>query len=134
MLDFLLYPKSIAVIGASRTPGKVGYEVLANLIEGGFEGQILSVNPSASEILGLSCLDDLNKCKDNIDLAIITLPAQSVLKAVESSTKAGAKAIAVVTAGFRETGAEGTKLQSEIAKLCAQAGARLLGPNCLGLI
>jgi acetyltransferase len=134
MLEFLLYPKSIAVIGASRTPGKVGYEVLANLIEGGFEGQIIPVNPSAGEILGLSCLDDLNMHTGSIDLAVIALPAQSVLKAVESSTKAGAKAIAVITAGFRETGAEGTKLQLEIAELCAQAGARLLGPNCLGLI
>jgi acetyltransferase len=134
MLDFLLYPKSIAVIGASRTAGKVGYEILTNLLEGGFEGQIIPVNPSAGEILGLNCLDDLNKHTGTIDLAVIALPAKSVLKAVESSTKAGAKAVAVITAGFRETGAEGTKLQSEIAKLCAQAGARLLGPNCLGLI
>ncbi|GAI30417.1 unnamed protein product, partial [marine sediment metagenome] len=125
---------SIAVIGASRTPGKVGYEILANLLEGGFEGQIIPVNPSADEILGLSCLCDLNTYTSTVDLAVIAVPAASVLKAVESSIRAEAKAIAVITAGFRETGPEGTKMQSEIAQLCSQAGVRLLGPNCLGLI
>ncbi|MGB2808774.1 MAG: CoA-binding protein, partial [Sedimentisphaerales bacterium] len=134
MLEFLLYPKSIALIGASRTPGKVGYEILANLLDGGFEGQIIPVNPSADEILGLSCLCDLNTCTSTIDLAVIAVPAASVLKAVESSIRAEVKAIAIITSGFRETGPEGTKIQSEIAQLCSQAGVRLLGPNCLGLI
>ncbi len=134
MLEFLLYPKSIALIGASRTPGKVGYEILANLLEGGFEGQIIPVNPSADEVLGISCLHDLNTYTGSVDLAIIAVPAASVLKAVESSIRAQAKAIAVTTAGFRETGPEGTKMQSEITQLCSQAGVRLLGPNCLGLI
>ena len=104
MLEFLLYPKSIAVIGASRTPGKVGYEILANLLEGGFEGQIIPVNPSADEVLGLSCLHDLNTYTGTVDLAVIALPTQSVLQAVENSIRARARAIAVITAGFRETG------------------------------
>jgi len=134
MLEFLLYPKSIAVIGASRTPGKVGYEILANLLDGGFEGQIIPVNPSADEILGLSCLHDLNTYTSTVDLAVIAVPAASVLKTVESSIRAEVKAIAIITSGFRETGPEGTKIQSEIAQLCSQAGVRLLGPNCLGLI
>ena len=134
MLEFLLYPNSIALIGASRTPGKVGYEILANLLEGGFEGQIIPVNPSADEILGLSCLHDLNTYTGTVDLAVIAVPAASVLKAVESSIRAEAKAIAVITAGFRETGPEGSEMQSKIAQLCSQAGVRLLGPNCLGLI
>ena len=134
MLEFLLYPKSIALIGASRTPGKVGYEILANLLDGGFEGQIIPVNPSADDILGLSCLHDLNTYTGSVDLAVIAVPAASVLKAVESSIRAEVKAIAVTTAGFRETGPEGTKMQSEITHLCSQAGVRLLGPNCLGLI
>jgi len=122
------------VIGASRTPGKVGYEILANLLEGGFEGQIIPVNPLADEVLGLSCLHDLNTYTDTIDLAVIAVPAPFVPKAVESSIGAEAKAIAVITAGFRETGPEGSKMQSEITQLCSQAGVRLLGPNCLGLI
>jgi acetyltransferase len=134
MLEFLLYPKSIAIIGASRTPGKVGHEVLVNLLEGGFSGQIVPVNPLADELLGLHCLRDLKAHTGSIDLSIIAVPAPSVRQAVESSIKAGAKAVVVITAGFREVGPEGGKMQLEIAQLCSAAGVRLLGPNCLGLI
>ncbi|MHC4728156.1 MAG: acetate--CoA ligase family protein, partial [Planctomycetota bacterium] len=112
----------------------MGYEILTNLLDGGFAGKIIPVNPSADQILGLSCLHDLNAYKNAIDLAVIAVPTASVLEAVESSIRAEAKAIAVITAGFRETGPEGTKIQSEITQLCSQAGVRLLGPNCLGLI
>jgi acetyl coenzyme A synthetase (ADP forming)-like protein len=134
MLEFLLYPKSIAVIGASRTPGKVGHEILVNLIEGGFEGQIIPVNPSANEVLGLKCYSDLEKYSGAIDLSVVAVPALSVIEAVQISIKARAKAVAVVTAGFRETGPEGGEIQSKIAELCSKSGVRLLGPNCLGLI
>jgi acetyl coenzyme A synthetase (ADP forming)-like protein len=134
MLEFLLYPKSIAVIGASRTPGKVGNEILVNLTAGGFQGQIIPVNPSAEQILGLKCFPDLGTYTGNIDLAIIAVPAPSVRDAVESSIKAGAKAVAVVTAGFAELGPQGAKRQSEIKQLCSEKGIRLLGPNCLGII
>ena len=134
MLEFLLYPSSIAVIGASRTPGKVGHEILVNLVQGGFEGRIIPVNPSAEEVLGLQCLPDLSAYSGPIDLSVIAVPAPSVRAAVDSSIKAKAKAIAVVTAGFAETGPEGARMQSEIKRLCATATVRLLGPNCLGLI
>jgi len=133
-LEFLLYPKSIAVIGASRTPGKVGHEILVNLLDGGFEGQIVPVNPKASEILGLKCFEDLNTYPETVDLSIIAVPAPSIRDAVESSIKVGAKVVAVITAGFAELGPEGAKLQSEIKQLCSAAGVRLLGPNCLGVI
>jgi len=134
MLEFLLYPKSIAVVGASRTPGKVGHEIMINLTEGGYEGQIIPVNPSADEVLGLKCMHDLDAYKGVIDLSVVAVPSPLVPQAVKSSIKAGAKAIAVVTAGFREVGQEGDALQTEITGLCAKAGVRLLGPNCLGLI
>ena len=134
MLDFLFYPKSIAVIGASRASGKVGHEILVNLIKGGFAGQIIPVNPSADEILGLKCYSDLNTSAASIDLSIIAVPAPSVRDALESSIKASAKAVVVVTAGFREIGPEGAERQAELAELCSKAGIRLLGPNCLGLI
>ncbi|MCK4292692.1 MAG: acetate--CoA ligase family protein [Planctomycetes bacterium] len=134
MLEFLLYPKSIAVIGASRTPGKVGHEIMINLTEGGYEGQIIPVNPSADEVLGLKCMHDLDAYKGVIDLTVVAVPSPLVPQAVKTSIKAGAKAIAVVTAGFREVGQEGDALQTEITGLCAKAGVRLLGPNCLGLI
>ena len=134
MLNFLFCPKSIAVIGASRTSGKVGHEILVNLIKGGFAGQIIPVNPSADEILGLKCYSDLNTSAASIDLSIIAVPAPSVRDALESSIKASAKAVVVVTAGFREIGPEGAERQAELAELCSKAGIRLLGPNCLGLI
>ncbi len=134
MLDFLLYPKSVAVIGASRTPGKVGHEILVNLLTGGFQGQLILVNPSADEILGQKCLHDLSVYNGAIDLAMIAVPAPSVRDAVESAIKAGAKAVAVITAGFGEVGPEGAERQSEIKRLCSAKGVRLLGPNCLGII
>jgi len=134
MLEFLLYPKSLAVIGASRTPGKVGHEILVNLLDGGFEGQIIPVNPKASEVLGLECLHDLNTYDGTIDLAVIAVPAPLVQDAIKSSIKAGAKAVVVITAGFAEVGPEGAKMQSEIARLCSARAVRLLGPNCLGAI
>lgn len=74
MLELLLYPKSIAIIGASRTPGKVGHEILVNILDGGLEGQIVPVNPSADEILGLKCLHDLNAYTGSIDLSVIAVP------------------------------------------------------------
>jgi acetyltransferase len=134
MLEFLLYPRSIAVIGASRTPGKVGHEVLVNLLGGGFAGKVIPVNTSASQVLGLDCLRDLKTYTDAIDLSIIAVPAPSVRKAVESSIKAGAKGVVILTAGFGEIGPKGGKVQLEIAQQCSAAGVRLLGPNCLGLI
>ena len=133
-LEFLLCPKSIAVIGASRTPGKVGHEILVNLVGGGFAGQIIPVNPSAGQVLGLKCLPDLGAFTGSIDLSVIAVPAPSVRAAVGSSIEAGAKAVAVVTAGFKEIGPKGNERQLEIAQLCSAAGVRLLGPNCLGLI
>jgi len=134
MLESLLYPKTIAVIGASRAPGKVGHEIVANLVQGGFKGKIVPVNPSADTVAGLKCYPDLKSFQNNVDLAIIAVPSPVVKPAVENSIEAGAKAIVVITAGFKEIGAEGAALESEISSICKSRGVRLLGPNCLGLI
>ncbi|MBW1718329.1 MAG: acetate--CoA ligase family protein [Deltaproteobacteria bacterium] len=134
MLEALLYPKNVAVIGASRTPGKVGYEIVANLINGGFAGDIIPVNPSADQIVGLKCYKTLKDYKGTVDLGVVTVPRQNVMAAVQSSIEAGVKAFAVITAGFRETGEKGTKLEQELAGLCRSHNVRLLGPNCLGVM
>ncbi len=134
MLDVLFHPKSIAVIGASRTPGKVGFEVVSNLTAGGFAGEIIPVNPAADEILGHKCYAALAAYGSAVDLTLIAVPASSVLEAVKSSLQTGTKAIVVLTAGFGEVGSQGILMQAQIAKLCTQAKVRLLGPNCLGLI
>lgn len=134
MLESLLKPESVAVIGASRTPGKVGHEILANLVKGGFEGPIVPVNPSAGEILGLPCCADLKEYGKKIDLSVIAVPLKIVPGAVEMSLNAGAGAVCVITAGFKEVGEEGAGMEEKILELCRSRGARLLGPNCLGLI
>jgi acetyltransferase len=134
MLESLLFPNVIAVVGASRTPGKVGHEIVANLIKSGFEGQIVPVNPSTDDILGLKCYPDLKAYGNKIDLSIIAVPTKWVKTAVESSIDAGSESIVVITAGFREIGAEGAELEETLAKYCKSKKVRLLGPNCLGLI
>ncbi len=134
MLQALLYPKTIAVIGASRTPGKVGHAILSNLLKAGFQGRIVPVNPSGDEVLGLRCHKDLSAVEGQLDLSIIVVPTKLVKGAIDESIRAGAKAITVITAGFKEVGAEGAALEREIAVLCQEKGVRLLGPNCLGLI
>jgi len=133
-IDYLLKPEKIAVIGASRTPGKVGHEILANLVEGNYHGEIVPINPTSDEILGIPCYPDLKSSGKSIDLSIISIPSKFVYGAVEASLQAGAKAICIITAGFKEVGQEGAAMEKKIASLCASHKACLLGPNCLGLI
>jgi acetyltransferase len=134
MLDSLLSPKSVAVIGASRTPGKVGHDILANLISGGFDGPVVPVNPSADEVLGLQCYPTLQKYGKQVELSVIVVPRGHVEDAVRDSLDAGCGAIIVISAGFKETGEEGAALEKKIASLCQSRNVRMLGPNCLGLI
>jgi acetyl coenzyme A synthetase (ADP forming)-like protein len=134
VLQALLYPQAVAVIGASRTPGKVGHDILANLLSGGYAGTIVPVNPASDRILDLHCYKDLKEFGKPVDLALIAVPPAAVLTAVSSAVAAGVRAVAVITAGFRETGAEGGRLEEQLAGLCRARNIRLLGPNCLGLI
>ena len=134
MLDALLRPRGIAVIGASRTPGKVGYAVLDNLIKGGYTGELVPVNPTCEELLGIPCYPSVKASKKSIDLGIVIVPPNLVMKALADAIDCGAKAAIVITAGFKETGEEGLRREEEIYEYCRSRGVRLLGPNCLGLI
>ncbi|MDZ7641673.1 MAG: acetate--CoA ligase family protein [Desulfurivibrio sp.] len=134
LLPALLNPQSIAVIGASRTPGKVGHDILANLLAGGFAGQLLPINPATEEILGLVCRPALKGSGQQIELGIVAVPRPLVAAAVDDCLAAGARAVVVITAGFKEMDAEGAALEKQLAARCAAHQARLLGPNCLGLI
>jgi acetyltransferase len=133
-LDPLFRPHSIAVIGASRISGKVGYDILASLILGGFKGTIVPVNPSASAILDIPCYPDIETSKHSVDLAIIAVPKETILDAIGDCIKAGVKAIIIVTSGFREFNEEGHILEKQIVEVCSRNGVRVLGPNCLGVI
>ncbi|MCB1162917.1 MAG: acetate--CoA ligase family protein [Candidatus Krumholzibacteriia bacterium] len=134
MLDSLLAPRTVAIVGASATPGKVGHAILANMIEAGFEGRIVPVNPKADTLLGLDCVHSLGEMDGKPDLTVIAVPTPAVKAAVTDAIAAGTGAVIVITAGFKETGAEGAALEKEITQLCRRAGVRMMGPNCLGLI
>ncbi len=134
MLTSLLSPKTVAVIGASREPGKVGHEVVANLINGGFAGTIVPVNPKAADVLGRKCYPDLKAYGQPVDMAVIVVPTKFVLPAVQSAIEAGVKGVVVITAGFKEVSPEGAALEKEIAELCRANSVRLVGPNCIGVI
>ncbi|OGW26794.1 MAG: acyl-CoA synthetase [Nitrospirae bacterium GWC2_57_13] len=134
MLSSLFHPRSIAVVGASRDPRKVGHAILNNLIRFGYAGRILPVNPSGTEILGLPSIPRLSDADSDVDLAVIAVPARAVPSAIADCAAAGVTSAVVVSAGFKETGAEGTLLEEELKETAQKHGIRILGPNCLGVI
>lgn len=133
-LESFFYPRSVAIVGASRQEGKVGYEILNNLVRDGFEGEVFPVNPKVDEILGIKSYPDLASIGKSPDLAIIILPAKIVPTIMEQCSAAGVKAVVIITAGFKEVGEEGRMLENEILRIAKQGGMRIIGPNCLGLI
>jgi acetate---CoA ligase (ADP-forming) len=134
MLEKLFKPSSVAVIGASSVPGKIGYLILNHLVTQGFKGTIIPVNPKADEILGVKAYKDLASYKDTIDLSVITVPTEHVKNAVIASIEAGAGALVVITAGFKEVDKAGATLEKEIVDICRKNNVRMLGPNVLGII
>ncbi len=133
-LEKLFNPESVAVIGASRHPGKVGHDVLVNLIRDGFAGRLVPVNPATDSLLGLPCFASLADYGKEVDLAIIVVPQAALTAVLNDAIKARIKAAIVITAGFREIGGDGPAYELEITELCARHNVRLLGPNCLGII
>jgi acetyl coenzyme A synthetase (ADP forming)-like protein len=134
MLESLLSPGTIAVIGASTSPDKVGYAFLANLKRSGFQGTVVPTHLSASEILGFPCYRSLVDYPGTVDLAIVLVGGRHVKDAVTEAIGKGARTVIVVTAGFKETGAAGAEAERELVALCRRAGVRLVGPNCLGVL
>lgn len=134
MLEPLFYPQAVAVLGASRDPGKVGHAFIANLIASGYQGKIVPVNPNAGDVLGIPCLPSLKSCKDKIDLAVIVVPPKLVKQAIQDSIDAGAQVVTVITAGFKEVSAQGAAAEQELVDLCHKHKVRLQGPNCLGIL
>lgn len=134
MLEKLFKPSSIAVIGASSVPGKIGYLVLNHLVTQGYKGTIVPVNPKSDTILGVKAYKDLSNLKGSIDLSVITVPTEHVKNAVIASVEAGAGALVVITAGFKEVDQAGAELEKEIVDICRKNNVRMLGPNVLGLI
>lgn len=131
-LNVFFYPDSIAVVGASRTPGKVGYELLRNLKEG-FRGRLYPINPKADEVLGLKAYPSVKEVPDEIDLAVISVPATLVPEVAEDCGEKGVKGLIVISGGFKEVGPEGAKLERRLVQVVRKYGVRLVGPNCVGV-
>ena len=130
----LFNPKSIAIIGASSDPAKIGNMVLRNLLASGYSGSIYAVNSKGGEALGYKFFKSIFEIKDKVDMAVITTPSAAVPAVMEDLGKNGVPAAVVISAGFRETGAEGTELELKVGKIAKGYGIRVLGPNCLGLL
>jgi acetyltransferase len=133
-LTAIFSPESVAIIGASNTPGKVGHDIFANILSGHYQGTLYPVNPKAKSILSVKAYHSITEIPDNIDLGIIILPPAASLAAIEEGVKKGIKGFVIVSAGFREVGGEGLEIENRIVAICREAGVRLVGPNCLGVI
>jgi len=133
-LDAIFAPETIAVIGASTQKGKVGHDIFANILSGGFTGTLYPVNPKAKSVLSVKCYTKIENIPDPIDLAMIILPPKAALNAVKDCIEKGVKGIVIVSAGFKEVGGEGAQIENQIKMLCEKAKVRLVGPNCLGVI
>ncbi|MFN2291153.1 MAG: acetate--CoA ligase alpha subunit [Anaerolineae bacterium] len=127
-------PQAVAIIGASRTPGKLGHVVLRNVVEHGYRGAVYPINPKADELMGLRCYPSMLDVPGPVDLAIVVVPSGCVAEVLTECGEKGVTGAVVMSAGFRETGGEGRKREREMAEIASRYGLRLIGPNCLGII
>ncbi len=134
MLEMFTEPRGVAVIGASTSPEKLGYQVLHNIIQYGYEGEIYPINPTAPEILGYKAYPSVSDCPDPVDLAVILVPNKAVPPVLEQCGQRGLKGAVIITAGFREVGPAGKALEQQLIDTAKRYGMRLIGPNVLGII
>jgi acetate---CoA ligase (ADP-forming) len=134
-MDCLFTPASVAIIGASHTPGKIGYEILNNFIKGGYEGRLYPVNPDPQPILGKRVFPNLKGIPEKVELAVIATPAPTVPAIVKECADSGVKCVVVISGGFSEAGPEGAALEEQIKETVRKTKGkmRLLGPNCIGV-
>jgi len=132
-ISFFFNPKSIAVIGASETEGKVGNTVINNIINSSYNGKIYPINPKAHEICNLTCYKSVLDVPEDIDIAIFVIPGKLVNKAAEECGKKRIKGLIIISAGFKEIGGEGVEREEELIKIGKKYNLRILGPNCLGV-
>lgn len=132
-LDAILRPQSVAVIGASTSPDKMGHEILKNIIDSGFEGTVYPINPKADVILDLPCHKSVKDVEEAVDLAVIIIPARFVPQAVQECGEKGVKGAIIITGGFAEASDEGEELQQQVVATAQQFDVRLIGPNCQGV-
>ncbi len=133
-LDALLRPRSIAVVGASRRTQSIGHEILRNLVSFGFTGPVYPINPGAGSILSIRAYPSLRDLPEPVDLAVVVVPRREVPDVVDDAVARGVRGLVVITAGYRETGPEGARAETELRDRVRGAGIRMVGPNCMGVI
>lgn len=133
-LDAIFAPRNVAVIGATERPNSVGRTLLWNLISHPFGGTVFPINPKRNNVLGIRAYPSIGEAPDEVDLAVIVTPAPTVPGIIEECVQAGVKGAIVISAGFKEIGAAGAKLEQEILQKARQAKMRIIGPNCLGVM
>lgn len=133
-LKKLFEPKSVAIFGASERPDAVGMLVFKNMIEGGFKGEVFPINPKREQIQGHRAYPSLEALGYPVDLAVITTPAHTVPAIIEDCGAHGVKAAVILSAGFREVGEQGVKLEKAVLEAARRHGIRFIGPNCLGIM
>uniref|UniRef100_A0A7V3E6L3 Acetyl-CoA synthetase n=1 Tax=Ignavibacterium album TaxID=591197 RepID=A0A7V3E6L3_9BACT len=134
VFDYFFYPKTICIVGASSKPKSLGYELTKSVKLYGYTGRLVLVNPKADEILGYKCYPTINDVDVSIDLAIVMVPKQFVEDSIKDLLNKNVKAIILITAGFKETGEAGAEAEKRILSLIKNSDARMVGPNCMGII
>ncbi len=134
MLKAFFSPRSVAVVGASAVPGKMGYILMDNIIRGGYQGKLYAINPKGGEILGHAAYPSIGDVPGEVDLAVIVIPAAAIPDTVDACGQKGVKALLIISAGFREAGPEGARRERDVVARAQKYGMRILGPNVLGLI
>lgn len=134
LLEILFNPESTAIVGASRTPGKFGYNIVQNLINLGFKGKIFPINPKAEEILGLTCYPTVRSIPSSVDVVIMAVPSPLVPAAMEECLHKGVRAVVIISSGFNDAGDWGRPLQKRVMELARQGNIRIVGPNTTGLL
>jgi acetyltransferase len=130
----LLAPRSIAVIGASRSSAAIGHHILRNLIAQGFSGSVYPVNPQAASVCSVHAYPAIGDVPEAIDLAVIVVPQPKVLGVARECVAAGVKSLVVISAGFKEVGPQGAAAEEELRMIARDAGIRMVGPNCMGVV
>lgn len=133
-LDAIFRPRSVAVIGASRRRGTIGAEVFHNLLASGFPGPVYPINPAAKAVQSVRAFSSVTDVPDELDLAVVAVPQRLVLDVVDQCRVKKVRGLVVLSAGFAETGAEGRAFQDELRRRVREAGIRMVGPNCLGVL
>src|SRR6185369_5059833 len=133
-LSKLFKPRSIAVIGASHQEHSIGAELVRNLLRGPFQGPVYPVNPKHDWVLGMKTWKAIGDIPGPVDLAVISVPKQLVLGAIDECGKKGVGAAVIITAGFKEVGGEGAALEQKLHELLRHHHMRAIGPNCMGMI